>query len=73
MVRRDTQGHDQTLIKDPRLTWPDNLSLATDGYLYITANQVNRMPRFHDGKDLRTPPYYLFKLKVDAKPVMLKK
>lgn len=27
---------------DPRLLWTDMMSIATDGYLYITANQLHR-------------------------------
>jgi hypothetical protein len=29
------------------------------------------MARFHDGRDLRQKPYSLFRVKVDAKPVLL--
>ena len=65
-------GLTETLAHDPRLLWPDTMSLATDGYLYITANQLNRQPTMHDGKDLRVKPYVLFRLKVDAAPVLLK-
>lgn len=46
-------------------------SLADDGYLYVTANQLNRQPTMHNGQDLRVKPYTLFRLKVNAKPVRL--
>lgn len=62
----------ETLVHDPRLLWPDTMSLANDGYLYVTANQLNRQPTMHNGQDLRQKPYQLFRIKVDAKPVMLK-
>ncbi len=62
----------ETLVHDPRLTWPDTLSMASDGYLYMTANQLDRQPSLHDGKDLRVKPYSLFRVKVDAQPVLLK-
>lgn len=56
----------QTLVHDPRVLWPDTLSLASDGYLYFTANQVERQAVFHGGQDLRQKPYVLFRVKVDG-------
>ena len=47
--------------------------LASDGYLYVTINQLDRMDRFHEGKDMRTRPYALCRVKVDAQPVRLAK
>jgi sugar lactone lactonase YvrE len=62
----------ETISHDPRLLWPDTLSLAMDGYLYVTANQLHRQSRFNkDGKDLRNKPYSLFRIRVDKKPVLL--
>jgi sugar lactone lactonase YvrE len=52
--------------------WPDTLSLAADGYLYVTANQLHRQARYHKGNDLRRKPYTLFRIHVDAKPVLLR-
>jgi sugar lactone lactonase YvrE len=66
-IRRWTSTNDiATLVFDPRVLWPDTLSLAANGYLYFTANQVERQPPFHDGKDLRQKPYVLFRIKVDG-------
>ncbi|MGV3774845.1 MAG: hypothetical protein ACO1QB_18250 [Verrucomicrobiales bacterium] len=59
-------------MRDPRALWPDTMSIAEDGYLYFIANQLHRQPSFHDGKDLRVKPYYLFRFPVDGKPVRLK-
>ena len=64
-------GITETLVHDPRLVWPDTMSLSDDGYLYVTANQLNRQPTMHNGQDLRVRPYYLFRIKVDARPVRL--
>lgn len=50
-------GKWETLVHDPSLLWPDTLSLATDGYLYVTANQLHRQSRYNKGKDLRVKPY----------------
>jgi sugar lactone lactonase YvrE len=59
------------LTHDPTLLWPDTLSLADDGYLYVTSNQLERQPIFHDGSDFRVKPYLLFRVRVDARPVRL--
>jgi len=64
--RRSAGGEIETLAHDPRMLWPDTLSLAADGYLYFTANQVERQAVFHNGKDLRQKPYLLFRLKVEG-------
>jgi sugar lactone lactonase YvrE len=71
ILRRKPDGEWETIAHDPRLLWPDTLSLATDGYLYVTANQLHRQARFHQGQDLRHKPYTLFRVRVDAQPVML--
>jgi sugar lactone lactonase YvrE len=73
VLRRDSDGSYHTLACDPRLLWPDTMSLAADGYLYVTANQLHRQARFHGGKDLRQKPYALFRMKVDAGPVALRR
>lgn len=73
ILRRGTDGGYDTLVYDPRVLWPDTLSLAADGYLYFTANQLHRQAQFHGGKDLRRTPYTLFRLKVDAGPVLLRR
>jgi sugar lactone lactonase YvrE len=72
ILRRSPDKRWETLTHDPRLLWPDTLSLATDGYLYVTANQLHRQARFHKGKDLRRKPYSLFRIRVDAQPALLR-
>ena len=69
---QEMAGSDTTLVHDKRVLWPDTLSLANDGYLYFTANQLHRQPGFHNGRDLREKPYSLFRIAVDAQPVLLK-
>ncbi|MGF1481971.1 MAG: L-dopachrome tautomerase-related protein [Cyanophyceae cyanobacterium] len=64
-------GSAETLVHDPRVLWPDTLALASDGYLYFTANQLHRQPGFHNGTDLREKPYSLFRIQADAEPVQL--
>jgi sugar lactone lactonase YvrE len=38
----DGSGEWETIAHDPRLLWADTLSLAANGYLYVTANQLHR-------------------------------
>jgi sugar lactone lactonase YvrE len=70
--QRQTDGEWKTIAHDPRILWPDTLSVAANGYLYFTANQLERQPPFHEGIDLREKPYTLFRIKIDAGPVLLK-
>jgi sugar lactone lactonase YvrE len=70
--QRQTDGEWRTIAHDPRILWPDTLSVASDGYLYFTANQLHRQAQFHEGQDLRAKPYTLFRVKIDAGPVLLK-
>jgi sugar lactone lactonase YvrE len=71
VLRRLPDGAFQTLVHDPRVLWPDTLSVARDGHLYFTANQLHRQARYHEGKDLRQKPYALFRVRIDAGPVRL--
>jgi len=73
VLRRSPNGRFETLVHDPRVLWPDTLSVARDGHLYFTANQLHRQARYHEGKDLRQKPYVLFRVKIDAGPVLLAK
>jgi sugar lactone lactonase YvrE len=71
-IRRFENGKWTTIAKDPKILWPDTLSIGTDGYLYFTANQLYRQAPFHEGVDLRKKPYELLRIKVGAGPVLLK-
>ncbi|RJK98310.1 gluconolaconase [Vallicoccus soli] len=72
VLRRTPDGDWETLVHDPRLLWPDTLSLAADGHLYVTANQLHRQEKYQGGQDLRRKPYALFRTPVDAGPVLLR-
>ena len=50
----------ETIVQDERLLWPDAVWVQGE-YLYITTNQLNRLPGLHKGKDLRQGPYALFR------------
>lgn len=72
ILRRHPNGAWETIVHDPHLLWPDTMSVATDGYLYVTANQLHRQKKYQSGRDLRQKPYSLFRIRVDAKPVLLR-
>lgn len=60
----------QTLIQDPRLVWPDGVSYNhVDGYMYVSAAQVNRGAVFNNGKSTATKPFYIFRFKPIVKGV----
>lgn len=58
-------GEVQVIVQDARLLWPDTLAMHGND-LYVTSNQLARQPNFHFGKDLRQPPYALFKIHIDG-------
>ena len=64
ILRRNPNGEMETFVQDSRIVWPDTLSVAANGYLYFTSNQLNRQARYHNGKDLRRKPYTLFRANV---------
>lgn len=66
---RTNDGKVSVLVQDPRMIWPDTMALGPDGYLYFTANQLDRQARFQEGKDLRVQPYALFRYPVATRKV----
>lgn len=70
-IRRLAGGQWRTIAQDKRIIWPDTLSVGTDGYLYFTANQLNRQAGFHHGVDRRKKPYELLRIRIGAGPVLL--
>lgn len=72
ITRRRPDGTMETLVHDERMLWPDTMSMATDGHLYFTANQLHRQAKYQDDEDLRVHPYYLFRFEIDARPVLLR-
>jgi sugar lactone lactonase YvrE len=70
VFRRLPDGTIETLVHDPRLLWPDTMSVAIDGHLYVIANQLHRQKRFHNGQDRRERPFALFRTPIDAGPVL---
>src|SRR5690606_11008823 len=59
-------GELKTLVTDERLIWPASIGVGTDGYLYISAAQVNRLPQWNGGVDKATYPYRVYRVKLDV-------
>lgn len=60
----------KTMIQNKNLVWPDGVSFNdVDGYMYVSAAQVNKGAAFNDGKDLSSKPFYVFRFKPIAKGV----
>lgn len=64
LVKRSSQGVYKVIVRDDNFIWPDGLAVS-NGYLYVTLGQWNRLPGFNNGKDLRKPPYLIMKVKID--------
>ena len=57
-------GQLKTLVQDDRLLWPDSFGIGTDGYLYVTAAQLQRIKRYNDGEDKVDYPFRLYRVKL---------
>ncbi len=51
-------------LRDPRIIWPDGLSVSEDGYIYIIINQLPYQPIWNNGVDLRQRPGALLRAKL---------
>ena len=71
IYRRLPSGEFETVVRDPRLIWPDTLAIH-GGFLYILSDQLNRQGSYHYGRDQRVKPYALFRVRLNARPVLLK-
>jgi hypothetical protein len=56
----------ETLVKDPRLRWPDGFSFGPGGWLYVTCSSLHHV-LFVDSSVMRAhAPYQIFRLKPGA-------
>lgn len=53
-----------TLTRDPRISWVDTLSIASDGYLYFNSNQMQLLSSMQGGTARTVKPYVLFRTKL---------
>lgn len=57
-------GKVNTLVTDNRIIWPDSFGIGSDGYLYFSASQLNRLPKWNGGTDRVQYPYRVFRVKM---------
>jgi sugar lactone lactonase YvrE len=69
---RQPGGEWDALVHRSDLVFVDTLSVAADGHIYYTVNQVHRQPAFQGGADLRERPYALMRTPIDGGPVRLR-
>ncbi|TDZ18077.1 hypothetical protein Cob_v009082 [Colletotrichum orbiculare MAFF 240422] len=60
-VFNPANGTDRVFLRDPRINWADTFSVATDGFIYFTNNQLAFGPSIFPGTDLRQRPFSLFR------------
>ncbi len=52
-----------TMVRDPRLIWPDGLSFGPDGWVYVTDSQLNRV-LFHGQRSIdKLGPHYIYRFR----------
>ncbi len=62
LVRVTPAGKVETMVKDPRLQWPDSYCFTPDGQLYVTASMIHKMPQWNNGRSAQTTPFRVLKM-----------
>lgn len=58
----DRKGKLRPLVRDARLSWPDNAQFGPDSWLYLSVNQLHRTSAFTGGEDTGKPPYRVMRV-----------
>lgn len=58
-----------TLIRSPKLRWPDGFSFGPGGYLYIADSDIPDLVMTSREQVRRSAPYFLFRIKLDVPAV----
>jgi len=64
ILRMGTDMKIETLIADPRISFPNEPAVGPDGWLYFPASQVHRLPMFNAGVSRVQLPFEVLKLKI---------
>lgn len=48
------------------LSWPDGVSYALDGYMYVSAAQISKAALFNDGEARNEAPYLIYRFRPEA-------
>lgn len=59
-------GYLATLFKDTTMRWPDGLSYAADGYMYLTASALNEVILQSEATIRSKGPYYIYRFRPEA-------
>lgn len=62
--RLTPDGQLQTVVKDPRLLWPDSLGIGEDGFLYFSCAQMQLLPQWNGGEDKLQYPFAVYRVKI---------
>jgi hypothetical protein len=54
----------ETLIADPRISFPNEPSVGPDGWLYFPSSQAHRLPFFNAGVSRVQLPFEVFKIRI---------
>ncbi len=66
IVRMKPDRSLETLIKDPKLRWPDGFSFGPEGWLYVTASSLQSVIAKSDQYIAEKGPYQIFRVKTDS-------
>mgnify|MGYP000008053752 CR=1 FL=1 len=66
IVRMKPDASLETLIKDPKLRWPDGFSFGPDGWLYVTSSALQDVIGKTDTYIAEHGPYQIFRVKTDS-------
>ncbi|MGD9942003.1 MAG: L-dopachrome tautomerase-related protein [Burkholderiaceae bacterium] len=63
ILHLETDGRLRSVIRDERISFPNEPSVGPDGALYFPSSQVHRLPLFHtDGQSRVQLPFRIFRL-----------
>ena len=65
IVRMKPDASLETLIKDPKLRWPDGFSFGPDNWLYVTSSSLQHVIAKSDSYIAEHRPYQIFRFKTD--------
>jgi sugar lactone lactonase YvrE len=66
LVRLGADGRLATLLRDPRLRWPDGLSFGPDGWLYVTCSALHQVIGRTPGQVRSSAPFHVFRFRPGA-------
>jgi len=62
------ERYERLLHGDSRMVWPDAVKIGPDRTIYVTDSQLDRAPTWNGGRDLREPPYLVYRAAIDGDP-----